>query len=57
MACFKMVPLKDMFHNLALLLNAALGALIEITSFWSILPCILPGFYINSYHTFLCYLN
>lgn len=36
MACFKMVPLKDVFHNLALLLNAALGALVEIISFWKV---------------------
>lgn len=27
MACFKVVPLKDVLHNLALFLNAALGAL------------------------------
>jgi len=57
MACFKMVPLKDMFHNLTLLLNATFGALTKIISFWSTLPCILPGFYTNVYYTFLCYLN
>lgn len=47
MAYLKIVPLKDVLHNLALFLNAILGALIEIISFWSILACILPEFYIS----------
>lgn len=55
MACFKMVPLKDVLHNLALFFNAILGALIEIISFWSILTCILPEFYIDICYTFLCF--
>lgn len=55
MACFKMVPLKDVLHTLALFLNTILGALIEIISFWSILTCTLPEFYINICYTSLCF--
>lgn len=55
MVCFKTAPLKDVLHNLALFLNAVLGALIQIISFWSILAYILPEFYINICCTFLCF--